>query len=304
MFKNYSFKTLLNYIVGTCLFLVLKFALFISDLYTCVKLLAYNKWSNNIIKPYLPFKISKWLFSACILFSIVLLLWNIISGIRTYRTQNITKCYVNNVSRNYISITNYSKFCIFDKISSHGTFQWCAFFVFFELKSCLGLIFCDTPRQVINGLTLWSVLVTVHDGNGMDLSDLETFEGLINKIKAIALTNKQEAILLSFILFSFIIWAFFMAKLISALICSVIVYFELIKEGKHNGLRDYIYVTISKHVDDLVVKQTEKKRNEVHKTHLLTNEDSSLELNNLESDSIVSKPMFKLYNSPLTLCIN
>lgn len=296
LFRNYSFKTLLSYIFGTWLFVILKFAFFISDLYTCIKLLAYNKWSNNVIKPYLPFRISKWLFSACILFSIVLLLWNIISGIRIYQTHNITECYVNNVSRNYISIANYSKFCIFDKISSHGTFQWFAFFVFFELKSCLGLILCDTPRQVINGLTLWSILITVHNGNGMNLNDLETFEGLINKIRAIAVTNHEEAVLLSFVLFSFILWTFFMAKLIFALICCIFVYFELIREGKHNGLRDYIYVTISKHVDDLIVKQTKKSRNGVYQNHLLTAEDSILELDILDSDSIVSKPMFKLYN--------
>ena len=299
LFKNYSVKTLLSYIFGTWFFVILKFAFLISDLYTCIKLLAYNKWSNDVIKPYLPFRISKWLFSACILFSIVLLLGNIILGIRIYRTRNITKCYVNNVSRNYISITNYSKFCIFDKISSHGVFQWFAFFVFFELKSCLGLILCDTPRQVINGLTLWSILVTVHNGDGMDLSDLETFEGLINKLSAIAITNHEEAILLSFILFSFILWAFFMAKLILALICCIFVYFELIREGKHNGLRDYIYVTISEHVDDLIIKQTEKRRNEGSKNHLLVNEDSILELDILDSDSMVSKPMFKLYNDSL-----
>ncbi|CAL9732509.1 low affinity K(+) transporter 1 [Monosporozyma unispora] len=299
LFRNHSFKTVLSYALGTYLFLILKFAFFISDLYTCIKLLAYNRWSNNIIKPYLPFRISKWLFSACILLSIVFLLWNLIWGIRTYKTKNITKCYVNNFSRNFISVTDYSKFCIFDKISSHGSFQWFAFFVFFELKSCLGLIFCDTPRQVINGLTLWSVLITIHNGNGMNLGDLESFEGLINKIKVIAKENHEEAVLLSFSLFSFIIWVIFVAKLVFALVCSIFVYFELIREGIHSGLRDYIYTTISKHVDNLVVKQTEKRRNDVYKTHLLADTSSMLELDDLERDTIGSKPMFKLYNDSL-----
>ncbi|CAL9737472.1 low affinity K(+) transporter 1 [Monosporozyma servazzii] len=299
LFRNHSFKTVSSYVLGTYLFLVLKVAFLISDLYTCIKLLAYNKWSNNIIKPYLPFRISKWLFSACILLSIVFLLWNVIFGIKTYKTKNITKCYVNNFSRNFISVTDYSKFCIFDKISSHGAFQWFAFYVFFELKSCLGLIFCDTPRQVINGLTLWSALVTTHNGNSMNLGDLESFEGLINKIKMIAEDNHGEAVLLSFSLFSFILWIIFITKLIFALICSIFVYFKLIREGVYSGLRDYIYTIISNHVDDLVITQTEKRRNEVYRTHLLGDTSSMVDLDYLERDSMGSKPMFKLYNDSL-----
>lgn len=299
LFRNHSFKTVMSYVFGTYLFIVLKLAFFISDLYTCIKLLAYNRWSNDVIKPYLPFRISKWLFSACILLSIVFLLWNIIFGFKTYKTKNITKCYVNNFSRNFISVTDYSKFCIFDKISSHGAFQWFAFFVFFELKSCLGLIFCDTPRQVINGLTLWSALVTTHNGNSMDLGDLESFEGLINKIQMIAKENHGEAVLISFSLFSFALWIIFMTKLVFALVSSIFVYYKLIREGVYSGLRDYIYTIINNHVDDLVVKQTEKRRNEVYRTHLLEDTSSMLELDYLERDSMGSKPMFKLYNDSL-----
>lgn len=299
IFKNHSFKTVSSYAIGVYFFLILKVALLASDLYTCIKLLAYNTWSNDVIKPYLPFRISKWLFSACILLSIVFLLWNVVSGFRAYRTNNITICYINNFARNCISLKDYAKFCVFHKISSNGVFQWFAFYVFFEIKDCLGLIFCDTPRQVINGLTLWSVLITIHNGEGMSLGDLETFDGLINKIKAIAEANHEEAVLLCFNLLSFVIWTFFISKLILALVCSIFIYFKLIRDAKYNGLREYIYTTINAHVDDLVIKQTEKRRIETYKTHLLTDTSSMLELEDLNRDINRSKPIYKLYNDSM-----
>ncbi|CCK68479.1 Kch1p KNAG_0B00300 [Huiozyma naganishii CBS 8797] len=302
LFKNYRLKTVLSYAVGTWAFGLLKLALFISDLYTCIKLLAYNSWSNNIVKPYLPFRISKWLFSGCILASILLLLWNVIHAIRIYRTKNIALCYVNNICRNSISFVNYPKFCIFDRISSKGTFQWFAFFVFFELKDCLGLLFTDTPRQVINGLTLWSVLVTVHSDldNNMDLGDLESFQGLINKIKGIAQSNHQEAVLLSFMLFSFIVWMFFMAKLIFAMICSVFVYFRLIHEKEYAGLRDYVCIAICRHVDELITKQNRKMEEKVYNARLLSNTESTLELNSYSQIPIFQSTSYVPYNDSST----
>lgn len=248
----------MNYIFLAWGLTILKFLLFVSDVYTCIKLLAFNSWSNNIIQPYLPFRISKWLFSGCILASIVLLVWETICGIRIYRTRNISLTYVNNFSRTLYSLSNYSVFCVFDKITPRGAYQRISFFTFFELKNCVRLLFTDTPRQVINGLTLWSVLVTVSDNS--NLGDLESFDGLIAKIKTIANTNHEEAVLLSFMLFSFIIWAFFISKLVIAMLFSVYVYYKLIKQHKYNGLKEFVCVTVSHNVDGLVEKQKRKKQ--------------------------------------------
>lgn len=257
LFRNFKFGTVVNYIFLAWGLTILKFLLFVSDVYTCIKLLAFNSWSNNIIQPYLPFRISKWLFSGCILASIVLLIWETICGIRIYRTRNISLTYVNNFSRTLYSLSNYSIFCVFDKITPKGAYQRISFFTFFELKNCVRLLFTDTPRQVINGLTLWSVLVTVSDDS--NLGDLESFDGLIAKIKSIANTNHEEAVLLSFMLFSFIIWAFFISKLAIAMLFSVYVYYKLIKQHKYNSLKEFVCVTISHNVDGLVEKQKRKK---------------------------------------------
>ncbi|KAL3232092.1 Low affinity K(+) transporter 1 [Nakaseomyces bracarensis] len=251
-FKNFKFKTVLSYLLDVIIINVLKIAFFVSDIYTCVKLLAYNSWSNNVIKPFIPFRVTKWLFSACIFASIVLLIIEAIMGIRIYRTRNISLTYVNNFSRNAYSVKSYSKFCIYNKLTPKGFFQKISFFTFFELKNCLRLLFADTPRQVFNGLTLWSVLVSA--GNGTDLGDLESFSGLINKIKEIAQSNHAEAVILSFMLFSFILWAFFMFKFILALLCSIIVYYNLIRKHRYGSLKVFVCITINKKVDDMVSK--------------------------------------------------
>lgn len=267
LFRNFKFGTLFNYIVFVWGFTLLKIALFVSDIYTCIKLLAYNSWSNNIIQPYIPFRISKWLFSGCILASIVLLIWETFSGIRVYRTRNIALTYVNNFSRTVYSIKDYNIFCVLNKINPSGAYQKISFFTFFELKDCVRLLLTDTPRQVINGLTLWSVLVTVQPNSG--LGNLESFDGLINKIRTIAQTNREEAVILSFMMFSFVIWAFFISKLILALIFAVFVYYKLISKQEYGGLKWFVCVTISRNVDALVEKR-KKKYNGLYNTSLVS----------------------------------
>ncbi|GAV50771.1 hypothetical protein ZYGR_0Z01940 [Zygosaccharomyces rouxii] len=260
LFRNTKFWTVLNCIIFVWGIIILKFLLFASDIYTCIKLLAFNSWSNNIIQPYLPFRISKWLFSSCILASVILLIWEFIRGIRIYRTRNISLTYVNNFSRTAYSMFDYSKYCIYFKITPKGKFQKSAFFTFFELKDSLRLLFADTPRQVINGLTLWSVLITVNNENSnIAHGHLESFNGLITKLKTIAKTNHEEAVILSFMLFSFAIWAIFITKLAIAMIMSVYVYYKLIQGQQYSGLKEFVCVTINHNVDALVEKQKKKK---------------------------------------------
>lgn len=286
LFRNFRFGTLFNYIAWAWGLTLLKLALFISDVYTCIKLLAYNSWSNNIIQPYLPFRISKWLFSGCILASIVLLIWEAIAGIRVYRTRNIALTYINNFARTAYSLSKYNYFCVLDKISPTGAYQKIAFYTFFELKSCIQLLLTDTPRQVINGLTLWSVLVTVKPNSSLD--DLESFDGLIAKIRTIAQTNHEEAVLLSFMLFSFIIWLFFISRLVLALIFSVFVYYRLINDYKHSGLREFVCVTISRNIDALVEKRR-KKLGDLSNKSTTTFEEYQYAFNNDSSADLLTQ---------------
>ncbi|KAM3164244.1 Kch1 [Lachancea thermotolerans] len=281
LFRNFKFMTVVNYAFFVLFLTAMKIALFISDVYTCIKLLAFNSWSNNVVPPYIPFRISKWLFSGCILASIVLIAWEIINGIRIYRTRNISLTYVNNFSRGAYSLSQYNKFCVYNRISPSGAYQKIAFFTFFELKDCLRLLVADTPRQVINGLTLWSVVVTVDQSS--DLGRVESFSGLVAKIKTIAQTNHEEAVLLSFMLFSFVIWAFFITKFVAACLCSIYVYYRIFNERNASGLKEYVCVTVSEHIDYLVDKyQRRKQFNMVNQSRGLSS-SSLLQTDDLEA---------------------
>ncbi|CUS21386.1 LAQU0S03e01398g1_1 [Lachancea quebecensis] len=281
LFRNFKFMTVVNYAFFVVFLTAMKIALFVSDVYTCIKLLAFNSWSNNVVPPYIPFRISKWLFSGCILASIVLIAWEIINGIRIYRTRNISLTYVNNFSRGVYSLSQYNKFCVYNRISPSGAYQKIAFFTFFELKDCLRLLVADTPRQVINALTLWSVVVTVDQSK--DLGRVLSPKDVVAKIKTIAQTNHEEAVLLSFMLFSFAIWAFFITKFIAACLCSIYVYYRIFNERNTSGLKEYVCVTVSEHINHLVDKyQRRKQFNMVNLSHGLSS-SSLLQADDLEA---------------------
>lgn len=307
IFRNTKFWTVLNCIIFVWGIMFLKFLLLASDIYTCIKLLAFNSWSNNIIQPYLPFRISKWLFSSCILVSIVLLIWEFIRGIRIYRTRNVSLTYVNNFSRTLYSMCDYSKFCVYFKITPKGKFQKVAFFAFFELKDCLRLLLADTPRQVINGLTLWSVLITVNNENSnIAHGHLESFHGLITKIKTIAKTSEEEAIILSFMLFSFMIWAIFISKLVTAMIMSVYVYYKLIKGHEYSGLKEFVCITINHNVEALVEKQKRNKGllSESYRSSTLSRSsifDEDIENKAATYSSSAETPLSSVHNSTTAL---
>ncbi len=229
-----------------------------SDIYTCIKLLAFNIWSNNYIEPYVPFKISKWLFSVCIFISIILMVWDLLYGYRIYKTKIISLCFINNWSRTFYCLQSYSIFCLFDKITPSGIEQKLTFLTYFELKNCSRLLFADTPRQVINGLTLWTVLLTKNEKN-KDLKDFQTLIGIWSKIKWMIRNNHEEALMLSFMLLSFLIWLIFISKFLVAVFAFCRVYYTVVKKQKFNGLKEYVCVTISYNIDYLTEKYQFKR---------------------------------------------
>ncbi|CCF58195.1 hypothetical protein KAFR_0E00410 [Kazachstania africana CBS 2517] len=264
LYRSAKRKTVIKYIVIIWCQWFLQLTLFLSDVYTCIKLIAFNTWSNNYVKPFLSFKITRWLFSGCILFSIVLLIWELINGIKILKTQNISFAYINTCSKTIYCLTNYSIYCIFDKITPSGVFQRLAFFIYFELKSSFRLLFADSPRQVINGLTLWSILLADSNwssqANGTSsLNGLDSIHGIIKRFKTIAENNSEEAIILACMTVSFFIWFLFIVKFFFAIFCCFIIYYKLLHEFKFSSLKEYVCITISYNIDYLTEKYKFKK---------------------------------------------
>ena len=236
----------------------LKCVMLLSDMYTCIKLLVFNTWSNAYIKPFVPFKISKWLFSSCIILSLLLVLWDGVAGLRVYKGRNVVRGYVNNVARTIYCLRDSRVYCLFDKVTPSGAFQRATFFSFFELKSSLRLLLTDSPRQVINGLTLWSVLGgdAIVIGNATSHRPVYTNDGVLHRLRALAEMNREEAAILALMLVSFAIWTLLFAKLCCAAVAGVFVSYRFVRDpGRQFGsLREYIYVTVSYNLEYLSEK--------------------------------------------------
>ncbi|CAG8822887.1 18846_t:CDS:2, partial [Racocetra persica] len=100
---------------------------YIADLYSMTALLLNNNWASTV-KPPISFEITKWIFVVSILMSFILLFLE------------IKKAY---------------------KIEIQDRENWkdkVAFYVFFAFKGYKRLLLCDGPRQVINGLTVFTIL--------------------------------------------------------------------------------------------------------------------------------------------------
>ncbi|KNZ59390.1 uncharacterized protein VP01_1742g5 [Puccinia sorghi] len=157
--------------------LVIKSVLvYASDVYTMVLLLASNHWAGSILESSggssamnVPFKIGKWIFFACIIFSFLLLAWEAKKSRAIIRSRDISYAFTNVMAvrnspitppirfNNYYSIKSYDHFCFFSQINnSKKKKDDFAFFVFFTFKGWKRLLLADAPRQVINGLTLYS----------------------------------------------------------------------------------------------------------------------------------------------------
>lgn len=281
LYVNRHYQKKIQYLIVIWGLTTLKSIMIVSDIYTCIKLLAFNVWSNNYVEPYVPFNISKWLFSICILISLFLMVIDVLEGYQIYKTKKISLCYINNWSRTILSLRSYAIFCLFDKITPSGFQQRLTFLTYFELKNCSKLLFADTPRQIINGLTLWSVLLTKNERN-KNLKDFQSLIGIWNKIKWIVKNNYEEAIILGFMLLSFLIWLIFITKFWVAMIAFFRVYYIVVKREKFDGLKEYICLTISYNIDYLTEKYKYKR---FYSTMSLLERDKNVDKEFYETES-------------------
>ncbi|KAH3681501.1 hypothetical protein WICPIJ_007524 [Wickerhamomyces pijperi] len=254
-FKNYRVKTLFNYLVLWCL-LILKTVLFGVDIYTCVKLLAFNEWTSEVT-PFLSFKISKWLFAGCIIASVVFVIYDASKGIKIFASKNISLTYTNSFARILRSITSYKKFCLLNEINPSSGFDKIAFFTYFQIIGCKRLLVADSPRQVINALTLYSVL--------------HVRSGFISAIKEISTTSKNEAVILYSMTISFFIWIFFISEFAVACVFTIPVYYDVLHVQRFQTLRQYVCIQVNNTVRKLARGHQKKNLEKLAKENMKKN---------------------------------
>jgi len=165
-FTDNSFGMRMKY-VWLYIIILKDFLVYCSDIFTAVTMLSTDSWSNAIFNScpqtqtngciYIPFKIAKWLFFGCIIFSFLLLAYEARKAKKIIASRDISYAFTNVMANNYYSLRSYDHFCFFNHISnSTKRIDDFAFFVFFTFKSWKRLLLADGPRQSINALTLYA----------------------------------------------------------------------------------------------------------------------------------------------------
>ncbi|KAJ6160669.1 hypothetical protein N7470_004065 [Penicillium chermesinum] len=192
MEEKWDFLNLDDFRVKTCwtpfsyfflwVFLIVSIAVYGVDIFTAVNLLVFSHWSGRV-EPAIPFTVSRWLFAACIIASLVLLVYRWIFAIRAIRSNSVTRNYLDPLAVRIQCFRvftregrGWKRFLVFAELtkSKKGT-EIVALYTYFafQCKSLgahsaesrltitpvwMNTIFADGPRQVINAITLYSVM--------------------------------------------------------------------------------------------------------------------------------------------------
>lgn len=236
--------------------LLLSVTVYAVDTFTAYQLLAFNSWSSQVEPTQLiPFEVSKWIFSVCIILSFLNLAYEHIRAQKVIRRGSVAESFLDNLAVRLESIRmgrgrGYKRFLVFAELtkSKKGS-EVVALFAYFSFQAWVRIIVCSGPRQVVNALTLYSVYIarlSVKDQNFE--SSLTSF---FDKIKALADEDYRQALILSGMLYTLIIWLFaFLSLLIAALM--FVFYLWHIIPRDDGGLTGFCERKINKRLKQIV----------------------------------------------------
>lgn len=247
-------------------FLFVSLAVYGVDIFTAVNLLAFSKWAGQI-KPTIPFNISRWIFAVCIIISFVLLVVRWLHAIRAIRSGSIAHSYLDSLAVRIQSIRMGSKgrgwkrFLVFAELTkSRKGAEYVALFSYFSFETWMNTIFADGPRQVVNAITLWSVMQMdlIPGGKNAAVEDdkpaaLQFFDN----IRILAEDNNLRAVVLLGMLFTVVIWVLSMLKLILAVLLYLIFLFHHIP-AEDGTLKAYCRRKVNSRLKRIVTQKVNK----------------------------------------------
>lgn len=237
------------------------------DTFTAVNLLAFSRWAGRV-EPAIPFKISRWIYAICILVSFALLIYRWILAIRAIRSGSITKSYLDPLAVRIQSVRvfgstgqGWKRFLVFAELTkSKKGAEYVALYTYFSFQFWMNTIFADGPRQVINAITLYSVMQAdlIPGGENAHKDDgTSPFLQFFNNVKILADDNNLQAVVLFGMLFTLIIWVLSVLKLASAMILYLVFLFHHIPQ-EDGTLRAYCRRKISNRLKRIVRRKVDK----------------------------------------------
>ncbi|PKX98367.1 uncharacterized protein P174DRAFT_426669 [Aspergillus novofumigatus IBT 16806] len=263
-FKSESCLTPFSYFL-VYVFLLVSLAVYGVDTFTAVNLLAFSRWAGSI-EPAIPFTVSRWIFAVCIIISFVLLFLRWLHAIRAMRSGSIARSYLDPLAARVQSIRmgrrgrGWRRFLVFAELTkSKKGAEYVALFAYFSFESWMNTVFADGPRQVVNAITLYSVMkMDLLPGGEHSVDDdkagiIQFFENF----KILAEDNNQRTVVLCGMLFTLVIWVLSILKLASAVILYLIFLFHHIP-SEDGSLKVYCRRKINTRLMRVVRRKVDK----------------------------------------------
>ncbi|OJJ30519.1 hypothetical protein ASPWEDRAFT_120274 [Aspergillus wentii DTO 134E9] len=253
-FKSESCLAVFSYI-WLWIFLIVSLAVYGVDTFTAVNLLAFSRWAGQI-EPAIPFNVSRWIFAICIIISFVLLVFRWARAIRAIRSRSIAQSYLDSLAMRVQSIRmgkkgrGWRRFLVFAELTkSKKGAEYVALFAYFSFESWMNTVFADGPRQVVNAITLYSVMQMnlLPGGENASSEGGSGASQFFNNIKIMAEDNDRQAVVLFGMLFTLVIWVLSVLKLMLAVVLYLIFLFHHIP-AEDGTLKTYCRRKINKRV--------------------------------------------------------
>ncbi|KAL2858011.1 eukaryotic membrane protein family-domain-containing protein [Aspergillus pseudoustus] len=214
--------------------LLISIAVYAVDTFTAVTLLAFSRWAGQI-EPAIPFKYSRWIFAVCIIVSFALLAWRWLHAIRAIRSGSVAQSYLDSLAARVQSVRigqhgrGWRRFLVFGELTKNRKgAEYVALFSYFAFESWMNTVFADGPRQVVNAITLYSVMRMdlLPGGENAVEEDKAGILQFFDNVKILAEENNLRALVLAGMLFTVVIWVLSVIKLIVAIVLYLLFLFH------------------------------------------------------------------------------
>ncbi|KAI9835866.1 MAG: hypothetical protein M1819_001764 [Sarea resinae] len=246
-FKSNSCLAPISYLI-LYINIIITIAVYVTDTLTAVNLIAFNRW-NSEVKPAIPFTVSKWIFAICIIISWVLLFFELLRAIRVMRRGGIAESYLDPLAVQIQSI----------RLGRNGR-GWRRFLVFAALtRSWLRTVFAEGPRQVVNGVTLYTVMRAsiIPIGQHAASDGHSGFTQFFINVESLAESSRTQAVILFSMLFTLVIWLISAFDLVLGCILYILFLWHHIP-STDNGLSGYCRRKIDSRVNRIVAAKIKK----------------------------------------------
>ncbi|KAI4289293.1 MAG: hypothetical protein L6R35_001443 [Caloplaca aegaea] len=207
-------------------FILISGAVYAVDCFTAVNLLFFNRWSGQV-KPVISFKIARWIFAACILLSLVLLVYRWVRALRVIKSGVIAASYLDPLAVRIQCVRvgamgqGWRRFLVFAALTEgRKGAEYVALFTYFSFEAWMRIIFAQGPRQLLNAQTLYSVMQAdlVPAGEHAAKDGHSAIAQFWINLRILANHNKEQAAILFGMLFTLVIWVFSVISLLLACI--------------------------------------------------------------------------------------